>query len=292
MKTALDVLRAGARWLEERGADSPRYTMQCLLCHVLGCDRTRLYLEGDRPLAERELARLRELLARRGRGEPLQHLTGGTEFYRRPFKTDGRALVPRPETEELAELALRLMPRRRGMRVLDMGAGSGVLGITLALELAEFLPEVVLADISAEALGLALENAASLGARVNTVRSDLFSAWAGGSPLSLPDMFDVVLANLPYIPEGEELPPEVRCDPAAALYGGPLGTEIVGRFLREALPRLAPGAFVALEVGHDQGSRVLETMAALGYERLRLEKDLGGVPRFPLACAPSAPRMR
>lgn len=283
MKTLLEVLGAGTAWLEEKGTDAPRYTMQSLLCHVLGCDRTRLYLDGDRPLAEDELARLRELLKRRVQGEPLQHLIGSVEFYRRIFKCDARALVPRPETEELAELVLDIIPRREGVRILDMGTGSGVLGITLALELADLHPVVVLADISTSALSLALENATSLGACVNTVQSDLFSAWGDENALTPNHAFDVVVANLPYIPDGEEVSEEVQRDPSSALYGGPLGTEVIDRFLDDVRPHLAPHALVALEIGHDQGEHVLHSMQRLGYESPEVRRDLSGIPRFPVA---------
>lgn len=300
MKTLFEILQAGTTYLAERSCPDARHSMQSLLTHVLQCDKTSLYLQWERPMSEEHLAALRSLLQRRGKGEPLQHLLGSVEFYRRTFKTDARALIPRPETEELVEKVLRRTQPRPGMRVLDMGTGSGVIGITLALELADFSPETVLADISAEALGLALENATSLGARVKTFRSDLFSAWGTadtpskeGCPhvstsIRPPAPFDLVLANLPYIPDGEKLQVEVTHDPATALFGGVEGTEIILRFLRDALPFLAPGALVALEVGYDQGERVWQLMQDLGYAHVTLESDMGGVLRFPMGHAPSA----
>lgn len=114
----------------------------------------------------------RELLKRRAAGEPLQHLLGVTEFFRRDFLTDARALIPRPETEELVEMVLKKIPDHP-VRILDMGTGSGVIGVTLALELKERAGEVVLADISPQALDLALENAMRLGARVSTIQTNL-----------------------------------------------------------------------------------------------------------------------
>ncbi len=283
MKTLLEVLRAGTAWLEEKGTDAPRCTMQSLLCHVLGCDRTRLYLDGDRPLPEEELARLRDLLKRRIQGEPLQHLIGSVEFFRRIFKCDARALIPRPETEELTEIVLDMIPKREGLRILDMGTGSGVLGITLALELADLHPVVVLADVSQAALSLALENATSLGACVNTVHSDLFSAWSDENALTPNYAFDVVVANLPYIPDGEELSVEVRSDPSSALYGGPHGTEIIDRFLDEVRPHFSPEALIALEIGWDQGEHVLQSLQRLGYTSPEVKHDLSGKARFPVA---------
>ena len=174
MKTLLEVLQAGTDYLARQGCDEARATMQHLLAHVLHCNRTALYSQFDRPVEEAELAPLRELLKRRAAGEPLQHLLGVTEFFRRDFLTDARALIPRPETEELVEMVLKKIPDHP-VRILDMGTGSGVIGVTLALELKERAGEVVLADISPQALDLALENAMRLGARVSTIQTDLFA---------------------------------------------------------------------------------------------------------------------
>lgn len=292
MKTVQEVLTSGTEYLESRGIDAARHSMQSLMVHVLGCNKTWLYLHYDDPLPEDKLVPLRELLRRRASGEPLQHLLGSTEFYRREFKTDARALIPRPETEELVELALQMTPHRPGMRVLDMGCGSGIIGITLALELARQTPEVFMVDISEAALALTLENATALGARIKTWRSDLFAAWDApeeGAVLPPEVKFDLVLANLPYVPEGEEVSAEVQHDPATALYGGPDGLDIVRRFLSDALPHLAPRALVMLEVGHDQGPAVRDMMTTLGYTQCRVLTDMSGKARFPMGFAPQPP---
>lgn len=291
MKTIQDILTSGTAYLEARGIEGARHSMQSLMVHVLGCNRTWLYLHYEDPLSEEKLVPLRELLKRRGKGEPLQHLLGSTEFYRREFRTDSRALIPRPETEELVEFALQMAPRRQGMRVLDMGCGSGIIGITLALELAKQQPEVVMADISEAALSLTLENAAALGAKVKTYRSNLFTAWdtpAEGA-VQPPDLFNLVLANLPYVPEGEAVSAEVQHDPATALYGGADGLDIVRRFVKDALPHLADRALVMLEVGHDQGEATRALMEELGYTQTRVLTDMSGKPRFPMGFAPARP---
>lgn len=291
MKTIQDILTSGTAYLEARGIEGARHSMQSLMVHVLGCNRTWLYLHYEDPLSEEKLVPLRELLKRRGKGEPLQHLLGSTEFYRREFRTDSRALIPRPETEELVEFALQMAPRRQGMRVLDMGCGSGIIGITLALELAGQQPEVVMADISESALSLTLENATALGARVKTYRSDLFAAWDSPAEGAVqpPDSFNLVLANLPYVPEGEAVSAEVQHDPATALYGGKDGLDIVRRFVKEALPHLADRALVMLEVGHDQGEATRTLMEELGYTQTRVLTDMSGKPRFPMGFAPIRP---
>lgn len=291
MKTIQDILTSGTAYLEARGIEGARHSMQSMMVHVLGCNRTWLYLHYEDPLSEEKLVPLRELLKRRGKGEPLQHLLGSTEFYRREFRTDSRALIPRPETEELVEFALQMAPRRQGMRVLDMGCGSGIIGITLALELAKQQPEIVMADISEAALSLTLENATALGAKVKTYRSDLFTAWdtpAEGA-VQPPDLFNLVLANLPYVPEGEAVSAEVQHDPATALYGGADGLDIVRRFVKDALPHLADRALVMLEVGHDQGEATRALMEELGYTQTRVLTDMSGKPRFPMGFAPARP---
>ena len=289
MRTVQEVLTSGTEYLETRGVEGARHSMQSLMVHVLGCNKTWLYLHYEDPVPEDKLAPLRDLLKQRAQGVPLQHLLGSTEFYRREFRTDARALIPRPETEELVEFALQMAPRRRIMRVLDMGCGSGVIGITLALELARQAPEVVMVDVSEAALALSLENATVLGARVKTYRSNLFAAWdtpEEGAVQPPEGRFDLVLANLPYVPEGEAVSIEVQHDPATALYGGPDGLEVVRRFLKDALPHLAGRALVMLEVGHDQGSAVREMMEALGYTQCRVLTDMSGKARFPMGFAP------
>lgn len=300
MKTLLEVLQSGTDYLARQGCEEARATMQHLMAHVLHCNRTALYSQFDRPVEETELAPLRELLKRRAAGEPLQHLLGSTEFFRREFLTDARALIPRPETEELVEMVLKKIPARP-VRVLDMGTGSGIIGVTLALELKERAKEVVLADISPQALDLALENAMRLGARVSTIQTDLFenislekaaplpaetdsTVAAPGEEENSPGQetrFDVIVANLPYIADGEELAPEVMKDPHTALFGGPKGWEIIERFLARARDYLNDNGFVALEIGYDQAPAVTQIMDGYGYNYIEVLKDMGGIARFP-----------
>ena len=149
-----------------------------------------------------------------------------------------------------------------------------------------------MADISEAALSLTLENATALGARVRTYRSDLFAAWDSpeeGAVQPPEGRFDLVLANLPYVPDGEEVSAEVQHDPATALYGGPDGLDVVRRFLKDALPHLAAHALVMLEVGHDQGHATREIMEQLGYTQCRVLTDMSGKARFPMGFAPQLP---
>jgi release factor glutamine methyltransferase len=278
MSTVLETIGGGTRYLEKRGIEDARRNMQMLVAHQLDCTRMDLYLQFDRPLDESQLAPLRDALKKRGEGIPLQHLLGSVWFHKREFKTDARALIPRPETEELAEWLLsRELPETR--RVLDMGCGSGVLGLTLAAERPAW--ELTLADISPDALALARENADALeipGA--SFAESDLFSAVDG--------MFDGIVANLPYVPENERvaMAREVLHDPALALFSGADGLDLIRRFIPEALQRLNPGGWLALEIGHDQASQVTGFLQASAFTAIEVKTDLSGVDRFPFARRP------
>jgi len=284
MTTVLDALQKGTGYLEKQGVDGARLSMQHLLAHVMGCDRMQLYLDFDRPLEETELENLRELMRARARGMPLQHLLGKVEFHGAEFLCDERALIPRPETEQLVDfLVQRAWPE--GVRILDMGCGSGVIGLSLAMALRHLEPEVVLVDRSAEALALARENAESLaealeGARLRWVESDLFDRVDG--------TFHLVVANLPYVAtrEMEELSPEVRQDPAEALHGGETGRELVERFLEEAGAHGESGALFALEIGMGQASSLRKTAATLGWGDVEVKQDLEGQDRFLLVREP------
>ena len=280
MSTVLETIDGGARYLEKRGIEDARRNMQIMVAHQLACTRMQLYTQFDRPLGESELVPLREMLKRRGEGVPLQHVLGVVSFHHRDFKSDARALIPRPETEELAEWILS-MPMGDDLKVLDMGCGSGVLGLTLAAERPSW--QVTLADVSEDALALAKENAAALEiGNARLLRSDLFSVIEGE--------FDGIVANLPYVPESERasLSREVMHDPALALFGGADGLDVIRRFIPEAYRRLKPGAWLVLEIGHDQASQVEEILRSSGFADIEVKTDLSGVTRFPFARRPIA----
>ena len=278
MSTVLETIDGGTRYLEKRGIEDARRNMQMLVARQLGCTRMDLYLQFDRPLAEEALSPLRETLKKRGEGVPLQHLLGTVWFHNREFKTDARGLIPRPETEELAEWILSWkLPENQ--RVLDMGCGSGVLGLTLAAERPEW--DLTLADVSPDALSLARENADLLEITgMNFTESDLFSAIDGE--------FDGIVANLPYVPDSDRatMAREVLHDPALALFSGADGLDLIRRFIPEAFPRLKPGGWLVLEIGHDQASQVSGMLESSSFTAIEVKTDLSGVPRFPFAKRP------
>lgn len=278
MTTVLETIEGGTRYLEKRGIEDARRNMQMLVAHQLGCSRMDLYTQFDRPMEESELSPLREALKKRGEGIPLQHLLGRVWFHKHEFKTDARALIPRPETEELAEWLLSWeLPENQ--RLLDMGCGSGVLGLSLAAARPGW--DVTLADVSPDALALAAENAAMLEIpNASFLESDLFSAI--GRP------FDGIVANLPYVPDSERatMAREVLHDPALALFSGEDGLDLIRLFIPEAYKHLNPGGWLVMEIGHDQASQVTGFLQASGFSEIEVKPDLSGIARFPFARRP------
>ena len=271
--TVLEVLQSTTAYFKKRGVDSPRLNAEHLLAHILQRKRIELYLEFERPLAEAELAPLRELVRRRGQGEPLQHLLGTVEFAGRTFLCDKRALVPRPETEQLVELVKSRIPHPAS-RILDVGTGSGV----IALSLAEKFPDAKMTavDISDDALALAQENSARLGLQDKVVfgRSDLLAGTDG--------TFDLIVANLPYVATGDRatLSREVLHDPDVALFAGEGGTELIRKLIDAAREQLRAGGLLALEVGLGQADDLASLMAEKNYHDIASIRDYGGVTRF------------
>jgi release factor glutamine methyltransferase len=274
--TVLELIQNTTAFLQRKGVESPRLSIEYLLAEALGKRRLDLYLDYDQRLPEQILEPLRDKVRRRSEGEPLQHLLGSWEFYGRRFKTDRRALIPRPETERLAELMLKQIPldTSSDARLADIGTGSGVLAITLALERPGL--EVVATDISADTLALARENGRAHGidGRIKWLQTDLLSG--------VDTDFDFLVTNLPYIPTAEmaTLPREVRHDPPLALDGGADGLEVIRRFIEEAPSHLKPGAGVLLEIGISQASGVADILQQQKYRDISVEKDYQGVERF------------
>ena len=275
--TVLEVLQSTSAYFKKRGVESARLNAEHLLAHALGRKRIELYLDFDRVLAEAELAPLRELVRRRGLGEPLQHLLGTVEFCGHIFLCDRRALIPRPETEELVELLIAETGNRKPDRILDVGTGSGVIALCLAAALPEAVVHAL--DSSKDALALARENAARLGLaeRVEFIESDLLTAVTQG--------YDLIAANLPYVAESErgQISREVLHDPAAAVFAGATGEEVMRRLIEAAPAHLNTGGLLALEIGIGQAESLAAFLAERNYRDISQRHDSAGVTRFLLA---------
>lgn len=279
--TLLEVLQGGADFLKKNQVEQSRLNVEHLLAHVLGIPRLELYLQFDRLLHEKELFPLREYLRKRSKGIPLQHLLGTVDFFGRIFLSDPRALIPRPETEQLVERALTYKNKER---ILDVGTGSGVIAITIALENKKAVVEAI--DLSEEALTLAQENAQRH--HITNI------TWHQGNllePLSKqgsPPTFDLIVANLPYIPKEEilTLSREIAHDPMMALDGGGDGLDLIMRLIKEAPAYLKPEGYLLLEIGKNQECEVMQRLQESGYQSIHAIADYQGVLRFIEAVQP------
>lgn len=275
--TTLAVLDWTTKRFAEAGLAAARLEAQVLLTHVLACTKTQLYTQFDKPLAEAELGRYRDLIKRRLAGEPLAYLVGEQEFWSLPFFVDASVLVPRHDTETVIQVVLDAIggasDRAAPRRVLDLCTGSGAIAITLARELPG--ATVIATDLSPEAAAMARRNVERhrLGDRVEVRTGDLWDAVAGAPA------FDVVVSNPPYIASAviATLPPDVRREPRLALDGGADGLEVVRRLVAGLGAHLAPGGLVAIEHGFDQADATRALLAPLGDARTTF--DLGGNPR-------------
>ncbi len=277
-KTVLEVLQSTTAYFEKHQIENPRLNAELLMAHTLGKTRMGLYLEFERQLLESELAPLRELVKRRGQGEPLQHLLGTVEFCRQTFTIDRRALVPRPETEQLCELLVsEITSQTTDVRIIDVGTGSGVIALSLAKQFPK--AKVVAVDISDDALALARENAGRLGLseRVEFQKADLFE--------NSNERFDLIVANLPYISMHDRnlLAREVLHDPEVALFAGVKGDELVRRLIELAPSHLNGDGLLALEIGVNQAEGLTELLRQKNYHDIQSKKDYSGITRFLLA---------
>jgi len=276
--TVREVLQWTAADLAERGSGSPRLDAEVLLAAVLGMDRMGLYLALDRPLDADERTRYRHSIERRRAGEPVAYITGVKEFWSLPLRVDARVLVPRPETEILVEAAIAALGTARdGGRMLDVGTGSGAIAIALLSECPTLTADAT--DQSADAIAVAADNAERHGVRdrLRLIVGNLDEPVAGEPP------YDLVVANLPYIPSGEipGLPVGVRdFEPHVALDGGPDGLCLVRRLVERAPTLLSPGASMLLEVAMGQAPAVVALGVAVdALEPARIVPDYAGIER-------------
>ncbi len=275
--TVRDILTKSEDYLAGKGVDSPRLSAQMLLAHVLGLERLGLFLDMDRPLSEAELARCRELVARRGKGEPAAYLVGEREFYGLSFRVTPDVLIPRPETECVVERVEARFPRDGLERFADLGTGSGCLAVTLAMRFPGWSGVAV--DVSPAALGVARENARRHGVseRIEFVVGD-FSVLSGRG-----ERFGCLVSNPPYVSRAEyaSLSPEVsRYEPVSALVPHPRGETggecfpVLAQVARECL---SPGGVFLMEMGWTQADAARRAFAA--FDHVEVIKDLAGLDR-------------
>jgi release factor glutamine methyltransferase len=280
----LEVIQRSADFLARRGVGSPRLQVELLLAHVLKMPRMKLYLNFERVLSDAELNALRALVQRRGQREPLQYITGSTSFCGIELALDRRVLIPRPETELLAERAWKFLNQScHEPTALDLGAGSGCIAIALALKAPRAKVHAV--EISTDALALARENAGRSVARVEFHHGDLFSAVPAGI------RFDLMVSNPPYIPSGriETLEAEVRdFEPRGALDGGADGQELYRRIAQEAGAFLQTGGRVMVELDEEGAEATREIFLTAGWKVEALEQDYNQQPRILVAHLPPA----
>jgi release factor glutamine methyltransferase len=271
--TVLDLLRWTTEHFRSRGIEGARLDAECLLAHALDTERLQLYLEFDKPVAPAERARFRELVKRRADERvPVALLTGCREFWSLPLRVTPDVLVPRPETETLVEVALRLLPdRESAVRILDVGTGCGAIALALAKERPK--ARITATDISGPALAVARHNAEELGFE-NRIR---FLAGDGFEPVR-GECFDLIASNPPYLAhcEAPALPPELTHEPREALFAGGEGTELLRRIAHGAWDLLEEGGTLAVEVTPRQASEMTEWLVSAGFARTESHCDLAG----------------
>ena len=287
--TVLEILNRTKVFFEKKGVPDARLDAEYIISHGLSMkNRMDLYLNFEKPLTEAELDTLRPLVARRANREPLQHIVGDTSFRGHIIKCDPRALIPRPETESLVDMAIERLKGTEAPFIVEVGTGTAAISVACAKEIVG--AKVLATDISDEALSLARENAQANGLNeelafaqgdlLDAVTDDAVAKSAGDATAKI----DCLIANLPYIPDGEmgKLQPEVdKFDPELALYGGPDGLTLVRKLLQQTEGRLSAGAPVLLEIGSEQ-AEVLKNEAG-NYPWLEFEgihKDYCGNVRF------------
>ena len=269
MRSIRDVLSQDGASLRTSLAlmpDEARIEVQMLLQHVLKVSRAWLLAHPEQVLDEAQAGAYAALLRRRLQGQPIAYILGEREFFGLNFKVTPATLIPRPETELLVELALQRMPTRGGFRVLDLGAGSGAIALSIAHARPE--AEVVAVDASEAALQVARENTARLGIHnASFLQSDWFSALDG-------QRFDLIVSNPPYVAAGD-----VRFEPISALASGADGLDDIRRIVAQAGSHLESGAWLLLEHGYDQAAAVRALLQRNGFSDVFSAKDIAGIER-------------
>jgi release factor glutamine methyltransferase len=288
LRTVRAALLDGTQLLQAAAIDSARLEAEVLMCHVLGFDKSQLYLNLDEQLDHGGKYQFDVFLMRRLRREPVAYITGCQEFWSLDFRVTPDVLIPRPETERLVEIALNCagaVDRGLPLRILDIGTGSGAIAVSLAKELPQ--AQLWATDVSLPALEIARHNAAHHGVaeRIQFAGSDLFDSVRESG-------FHLIVSNPPYVGRGElaNLVPEVsRWEPRTALDGGADGLDYYRGIIREAYRHLLPGGAVIMEIGADLGRPVAQLLRDAGnYTAPKIYQDYACRDRVVVAYRPAA----
>ncbi len=280
-----EILQKTTDFFRNKGFESPRLETELLISSALHWERMKLYLNHDYPLTEAEVVACREFVRRRATGEPVAYIVGHKGFYKHSFKVTPAVLIPRPETESLVEDAIAWVKKNalESVRVVDLGTGSGCIGISVLAELQD--AKLFAVDLSEAALLVAETNATDIGVidRATFLAKDAASVQASDLKMTIGGLADLVLANPPYISEDD---PDVqdtvkKFEPPQALFSDEHGLADIKSWSVAAARIARPGAFVMFEIGHEQGAKAQQIFEATGnYEHITIVKDLAGLERF------------
>lgn len=261
------LLNKTEQLLSSTSITSPRLDAEILLSHTLGVERTWLHAHGETELEAGMVANIQELVNRRLNREPIAYIIGKKEFYGRSFVVTPKVLIPRPETEDLIDLSLSCLKKESDEKIVDVGSGSGCIGITLKLERPSI--DMTITDISSQALAIAKKNAEQLGAKVSLAQSDLLTAFPAIQNPNSSTYFDLIVANLPYVDKGWKVSPETAFEPQQALYAEDGGLALIKTLMRQSQELLKPGGFLTLEADPEQHSSIIEYAEEYGFKHLK-----------------------
>ncbi|MCL5031281.1 MAG: peptide chain release factor N(5)-glutamine methyltransferase [Bacteroidetes bacterium] len=277
MLTVLESINLSTEYLKNKGIESPRINAELLLAKILNCKRLELYLSFDRPLVENEVTQYREYIKRRSSFEPLQYIIGSVEFYGLEFKVNRSVLIPRQETEILVETIIKEYQNQNGLKILDIGTGSGIIAVCLA----KYLPsaKVIAIDSSSEAIKVAKENAElnQLNENITFIDSE-FMKYKNENE----NEFDVIVSNPPYISSDEfqDLQPELRIyEPRQALTDESNGLSFYKTITKKGKLLLKKNGKVFFEVGQNQSLAVKEILVKEHYSEIQIQKDYLSIDR-------------
>lgn len=278
MLNVLSAIELSKEYLEKKGIESPRINADLLLADILNCKRMDLYLKFDQPLAEEEIQKYREYIARRGKGEPLQYIVGEVEFYGLNFKVNPNVLIPRPETEILVENIINNTNDQQNLRILDIGTGSGNIIISLVKNIEN--SEGVSIDLSEEAIEVAKENSLSqnLETRIIFLKKDVLK-----DDLAIVDKFDIIVSNPPYVSEEEydTLQKEItNHEPKNAVTDFGNGLTFYETISEKAKNILQPKGKLYFEVGKDQAEQVKEILLKNNFMNIVIVQDYSSIDRI------------